>query len=53
LPRKLRESGNRQSLTAATARYFEELGPRVIAEENCIAHGLASAAGVIDFDNEL
>jgi hypothetical protein len=51
--RKVRQLENRQRLAAATARYFDELEPRAAAEENAIARGLASAAGGIDFDQEL
>ena len=51
--RKVRQLENRQRLAAATARYFDELEPRAAAEENAIGRDLASAAGRIDFDQEL
>lgn len=51
--RKARQLENRQRLAAATAQYFAELQPRAAAEENAIAHDFASAAGGIDFDQEL
>ena len=51
--RKVRQLENRQRLAAATARYFDELEPHAAAEENAIGRDLASAAGRIDFDQEL
>jgi hypothetical protein len=51
--RKVRQLENRQRLAAATARYFDELEPRAAPEENTIAHDFGSAAGAIDFDQEL
>ncbi len=51
--RRVRQLENRQRLAAATARYFDELEPCAAAEENTIAHDFASAAGGIDFDQEL
>lgn len=51
--RKVRHLENRQRLAAATARYFDELEPRAAVEESAIAHDFASAAGAIDFDQEL
>ena len=50
--RKVRRLENRRRLAVATARYFDELHPRAAAEENAIAHDLASAAGGIDSDKD-
>ena len=51
--RKVRRLENRQRLAVATARYFEQLDTHAAAEETDIARDLASAAGAVDFDNEL
>jgi len=51
--RKIRHLENRQRLAAATAQYFDQLGRPAAEEENALAHDLASAAGMINFDEEL
>lgn len=51
--RRVRQLENRHRLAVATARYFDELEPQAASEERSIAHHLASAASVIDFDHEL
>jgi len=51
--RKIRQLENRQRLAAATARYFDQLERPAAEEENALAHDLASAAGMINFDEEL
>ncbi|SRR6266576_2330066 len=51
--RRVRQLENRHRLAVATARYFDELEPLAASEESSIAHDLASAATVIDFDHEL
>jgi Arc/MetJ-type ribon-helix-helix transcriptional regulator len=50
---KVRQLENRQRLAAATARYFDQLEAHAAAQENALAHDLASAASAIDFDKEL
>jgi hypothetical protein len=51
--RRVRHLENRHRLAVATARYFDQLEPQAASEESSIAHDLASAASVIDFDHEL
>ncbi|MBZ5521842.1 MAG: hypothetical protein LAP21_06340 [Acidobacteriia bacterium] len=47
------ESENRKRLALATTRYFEQITPESVAEENTLARDLASAATTVDFDKEL
>jgi hypothetical protein len=44
---------NRKRLAAATTRYFEQMDPEVMAEENALAQDMAAAGSGIDFDKEL
>ena len=44
---------NRKRLASATARYFEQLDSHTADEESQIVIDLASAAGKVDFDNEI
>lgn len=50
---KVRQLENRKRLAEATARYFEQLGPDVLAEEKALARDMMSAAKGIDFDEEI
>lgn len=50
---KVRQLENRKRLAAATARYFEQLSPEAMAEENALAQDMAAAGSEIDFDKEL
>jgi hypothetical protein len=43
---------NRLRLAEATTRYFRELSPKAISEEQALAKTLSSAASQIDFDRE-
>jgi len=51
--RRVRRLENRERLAEATARYFDGLDARAVAEENELAHDFSSAAGEINFDEEL
>lgn len=44
---------NRKRLADATTRYFEQLGPEIVAEENALPKDMMSAARTIDFDKEI
>lgn len=50
---KVRQMENRKRLANATARYFEQLDSRIMAEENALAEDMMSAASTIEFDKEL
>jgi Tfp pilus assembly protein PilN len=50
---KIRQLENRRRLALATTQYFEQLEPKAAAEEQALAHDLATAAVGIDFDKEL
>jgi len=50
---KLRKIENRRRLAEATTRYFEQLDPKTSAAENVLARDMMSAAGTIDFDEEI
>jgi Arc/MetJ-type ribon-helix-helix transcriptional regulator len=50
---RIRQLENRKRLAAATARYFDQLEPRAIAEEDTMARDMTAAASEIDFDKEL
>jgi Arc/MetJ-type ribon-helix-helix transcriptional regulator len=49
----LRRIENRRRLAAATARYFGEMSPDEMAEENALAREVAGMGSEIDFDREL
>jgi hypothetical protein len=50
---KVRQLENRKRLAEATTRYFEQLSPQILAEENALARDMMSAANAIDFDEEI
>lgn len=50
---RVRKLENRERLAKATAQYFNRLTPQAIAEENTLAHDVASLSRGIDFDEEL
>lgn len=50
---KVRRVENRKRLADATTRYFEQLGPEIMAEENALAKDMMSATRTIDFDKEI
>jgi hypothetical protein len=50
---KLRRLENRKRLANATARYYEQTGAQITAEENALATDMMSAANSIDFDKEI
>jgi hemerythrin-like domain-containing protein len=50
---KVRRLENRRRLADATARYFEQLEPHIMAEENALTKDMMSAASTIDFDQEI
>ena len=50
---RIRQLENRERLSSATSRYFNEMLPRAAAEENALSKDLALAATGIDFDKEL
>lgn len=49
---KIRRLENRRRLAEATTRYFEQLGPQAVKDEQELAEDFSSAFGVIDFDRE-
>jgi hypothetical protein len=50
---KVRQLENRKRLADATARYFDHLEPRAVAEENALAKDMMSGGSTIDFDQEI
>jgi hypothetical protein len=50
---RIRQLENRRRLATATAKYFEQLEPHAIAEENAMAQDMTETASEIDFDKEL
>lgn len=50
---RMRRVENRRRLADATAKYFEQLPAEVQTEEQELAVDLSTAAGAIDFDNEI
>lgn len=50
---RIRQLENRRRLAAATARYFEQMDPEAMAQENALARDMAAAGSGIDFDKEL
>jgi hypothetical protein len=49
----IRRLENREKLSQATRRYFNELEPHAASEEASLAHDLTGAIGGINFDEEL
>ena len=50
---KVRRLENRKRLADATSRYFDQLEPQTLNEENALAKDMMSAANTIDFDQEI
>ena len=50
---KVRRVENRKHLADATVRYFEQLGPEIMVEENALAEDMMSAARTTHFDKEI
>jgi hemerythrin-like domain-containing protein len=50
---RIRRLENRRRLADATSRYFQELPPNAVKEENELAENLSTAVGAIDFDSEI
>lgn len=50
---RIRRLENRRRLALATTQYFEELAPQPASEEQALEQELSSAAGRVDYDQEI
>jgi hypothetical protein len=50
---RIRELENRRRLALATTQYFEQLGSKAASEEESLAQDLSTAAGTVDYDQEI
>lgn len=49
---RVRQLENRRRLAQATTRYFEQMSPKEIAEENALGQDMAAASREVDFDEQ-